>query len=92
MCAFVYMNEMKPEYPIRQALQNSVAMEIIDGCGLSNELHHEFLPKESQVMLYSPSVLPCCKLRTCIATVHRLCVCTYVHTYIRMYVHNCLAT
>ena len=29
-----------------------LAIDITDGHGLSNEEHHEFLPKKSKVMMY----------------------------------------
>ena len=30
----------------------TLAVDITDGCGFSNEECHEFLPKKSKVMLY----------------------------------------
>ena len=36
----------------------TLAVDITDGRGLSNGMHHEFLPKKSKVMLYFLSVSP----------------------------------
>ena len=48
LCGFHAINTLKRDTQVLQFLVSSVAFAInnIDGCGLNNKAHHEFLPKD----------------------------------------------
>ena len=48
-----------------QFVYMALAIDITDGCDLSNEVHRELLLKKSKVMLYRPFILIKCRLTSC---------------------------
>ena len=59
LCVCVPLRLLKTIYVIkisRTALQMTLAVDIIDKHGLSNEVYHKLLPRVSKVMLYLPFI------------------------------------